>query len=321
MKGYFMKVNSNSKHIKNRIYKQFQDSIYDKAPVPAGYDLLFDYDNHESGFVGKVYIKGNHIVVVTKGTDVPSWTDWKNDFAVTLKKHVPQQFYDYLDIYKKIQNVKKIVSDVKTTWLGYSLTGTPAQLIGVLSGDETVCFAPLGAANTIGHLDEIYHNSTELQRLFPDYKGLENADTSNITNYYCEGDSIVTKNPRAQIGDVYVVPTKNILFSHLLYNWDDLSNAVLDERFSSSDNNLPGNDTLLYGNIKKTDYSSDIKNYSSGKYKSPGCPGSYPVKGYTREDGTKVRGYVRDCYKHKGKIPKLDTLPYDELEKWIREFI
>ena len=59
-----MKVNSNSKHIKNRIYKQFQDSIYDKAPVPAGYDLLFDYDNHESGFVGKVYIKENHIVPV-----------------------------------------------------------------------------------------------------------------------------------------------------------------------------------------------------------------------------------------------------------------
>lgn len=243
-----------------------------------------------------------------------------NDAAV-FRKRVSKQFYDYVDIYKKIQNVKKIVPDVKTTWLGYSLTGNPAQMMGVLTGDETVCFAPLGAGNTIGHLDEIYHNSTELQRLFPDYKGLENADTSNITNYYCEGDSIVTKNPRAQIGDVYVLPHINHKSSHHLENWGDLSDAVLDGRFSPSDNNLPGNDTLLYGNIKKTGYSSDIKNYSSGKYKSPGCPGSYPVKGYTREDGTKVRGYVRDCYKHKGKIPKLDTLPYDELEKWIREFI
>ena len=77
--------NSIVNHEKNKIYKQFQDSIYGKATVPVGYDLLFDYDNHESGFVGKVYFKGNHIVVVTKGTDVPSWTDWKNDFAVTLK--------------------------------------------------------------------------------------------------------------------------------------------------------------------------------------------------------------------------------------------
>ena len=252
--------NSIVNHEKNKIYKQFQDSIYGKATVPAGYDLLFDYDNHESGFVGKVYIKGNHIVVATKGTDIPSWTDWKNDLAVTWKKHVPQQFYDYVDIYKKIQNVKKIVPDVKTTWLGYSLTGNPAQMMGVLTGDETVCFAPLGAGNTIEHLDEIYHNNAELQRLFPDYKGLENTDTSNITNYYCEGDFFVNINRQVQIGDMYVVPTKNILFSHLLYNWGDLSDAVLDERFSPSDNNLPDNDTLLYGGIQKTGSNINLRN-------------------------------------------------------------
>ena len=316
MKGYFMKVNSNSKHIKNRIYKQFQDSIYDKAPVPAGYDLLFDYDNHESGFVGKVYIKGNHIVVATEGTDLNSLIDLMNDAAV-FRKRVSKQFYDYVDIYKKIQNVKKIVPDVKTTWLGYSLTGNPAQMMGVLTGDETVCFAPLGAGNTIEHLDEIYHNSAELQRLFPDYKGLENTDTSNITNYYCEGDFFVNINRQVQIGDVYVVPHINHKSSHHLENWGDLSDAVLDGRFSPSDNNLPDNDTLLYGGIQKTGSSSGIKSFGAGKYKSAesDCPGSYPVRGYPREDGTKVRGYVRDCYKHKGRIPKLDTLPYDELEK------
>ena len=117
---------------------------------------------------------------------------------------------------------------------------------------------------------------------------------------------------------MYVVPTKNILFSHLLYNWGDLGDAVLDERFSPSDNNLPDNDTLLYVGIQKTGSSSD-----TGKYKSAesDCPGSYPVSGYTRKDGTKVRGYVRDCYKHKGRIPKLDTLPLNELEKWVRELI
>ncbi len=313
--------NSIVNHEKNKIYKQFVEALYGSKPVPPGYDILFEYNNPDSGFIGNVYFKGNHLVVVTEGTDLTSLIDWKNDFAITLKKHVPQQFYDYLEIYKNINNLKSKHPNIKTTWLGYSLTGTPAQLMGVLTGDETVCFAPLGAANTIEYLDEIYHNSTELQRLFPEYKGLENADTSNITNYYCEDDPIVTKNPRAQIGDVYVVPHNNLGFSHYLKNWGDMNDAVLDERFSSSDNNLPGNDTLLYGSVKKTGYSSDIKNYSSGKYKSPVCPGSYPVKGYTREDGTKVSGYVRDCYKHKGKIPKLDTLPYDELEKWIREFI
>lgn len=73
--------NSIVNHEKNKIYKQFQDSIYGKATVPAGYDLLFDYDNHESGFVGKVYFKGNHIVVVTEGTELTSLIDLRNDVA------------------------------------------------------------------------------------------------------------------------------------------------------------------------------------------------------------------------------------------------
>ena len=28
------------------------------------------------------------------------------------------------------------------------------------------------------------------------------------------------------------------------------------------------------------------------------CTGRYPVSGYTREDGTKVNGYMRNCYIH-----------------------
>ena len=35
----------------------------------------------------------------------------------------------------------------------------------------------------------------------------------------------------------------------------------------------------------------------SGENQS-GCTGSYPVSGYTRDDGTKVDGYIRTCYKH-----------------------
>ena len=325
-----MKKNLNSKHVKNKIYKQFEDSIYGKAPVPAGYDLLLDYDNQESGFVGKVYMNGNHLVVVTEGTYNLSLSDWMNDYVITKRKRVPKQFYDYVDIYKKIQNVKKYVPNLKTTWLGYSLTGTPAQMMGLLTGDETVCFAPLGAGNTIAHLDEIYHNSAELQKLFPNYKGFENTDTSNITNYYCEGDPVVNVNKQAQIGDVYVVPNINNGFPHYLYNWGDLDNAILDERFSSNIvDNVSNNDRLLYGNVEKT-YTEKTKqkgiknistNYSSKNSSANNCPGSYSVKGYTREDGTKVQGYTRDCYKHKGSVPKLDNLSFEELERWIKELI
>ena len=35
----------------------------------------------------------------------------------------------------------------------------------------------------------------------------------------------------------------------------------------------------------------------SGENQS-GCTGSYPVSGYTRDDGTKADDYIRTCYKH-----------------------
>lgn len=32
--------------------------------------------------------------------------------------------------------------------------------------------------------------------------------------------------------------------------------------------------------------------------KKSGCSGSYSASGYTRNDWTKVEGYIRTCYKH-----------------------
>ena len=92
---------------------------------------------------------------------------------------------------------------------------------------------------------------------------------------------------------------------------------------------------ILYGYIQTSDVEEvpednklqkdmnilmDDKEYNNETY----CPGSYPVSGYVRSDGTKVSGYVRNCYKHSnGKTPPktLHNLPKEEMEKWIRELI
>ena len=65
-----------------------------------------------------------------------------------------------------------------------------------------------------------------------------------------------------------------------------------------------------------------MRELMDGAINNTWTPGyTYSVKGYTREDGTKVQGYTRDCHKHKGSVPKLDNLSFEELERWIKELI
>lgn len=82
----------------------------------------------------------------------------------------------------------------------------------------------------------------------------------------------------------------------------------------------------------------EVNNQIKDKSKShspKGCVGSYPVSGYTRSDGTEVKGYTRTCgakhagiskeerlagqTKYKGK--KFQDIPQDELEDAISYFI
>ena len=73
-------------------------------------------------------------------------------------------------------------------------------------------------------------------------------------------------------------------------------------------------------------------NNKSNSQSQKGCDGSYHVSGYTREDGTKVEGYTRTCYKHSGmevnrdlpekfKGKKFQDLSPDELNEAISYFI
>ena len=76
-------------------------------------------------------------------------------------------------------------------------------------------------------------------------------------------------------------------------------------------------------------------NEKGKSYTTKGCVGSYQVSGYTRADGTEVKGYTRMCgakhagmseqerlagqAKYKGK--KFQDIPQDELEQAISFFI
>ena len=68
-------------------------------------------------------------------------------------------------------------------------------------------------------------------------------------------------------------------------------------------------------------------NNGGNSHSKKGCSGTYLVSGYTREDGTKVEGYTRTCYKHSRNIPekfkgkKFQDLSPDELNEAIKFFI
>lgn len=61
------------------------------------------------------------------------------------------------------------------------------------------------------------------------------------------------------------------------------------------------------------------------------CLGSYPVSGYERKDGTKVQGYVRECFKHgnpqakshreKYKGLKLNQLTKEQLNELMDDLL
>lgn len=302
--------NNNEEIKKHEEYKQLCQYIYHNGTLlPKGYKVLGYAYNPEDGFYAEVVRKGDDVVIVTRGTEKNSFKDVLNDYVMSLGKS-PSQYFSLMELYNtQIVEMKKQEPSLKITFIGHSLGGTLSQLAGITTGEDAVTFSAFGG-----------------EGLLPD--GIKKI-SARIINYGSENDLVFLSRIDKHIGEVRLVDAVKNLSSHKLEYWKDLDDYIPyikgNEPHVTSEIDSKIRDKRhfidIINNGKSNIDDSDISTYSRGKYKSPGCPGSYPVKGYTREDGTKVRGYVRDCYKHKGKIPKLDTLPYDELEKWIREFI
>ena len=303
--------NKNKEIEKHKEYKQLCQYVYHNGtPLPENYKVLGYAYNADDGFYAEVIRKGNDIVIVTRGTEYLN--DVENDFVMSSGKP-PSQYYSLMELYNtQIAEMKKQEPNLKITFIGHSLGGTLSQLASITTGEDAVTFAAFGG-----------------EGLLPDSVKKVSA---HIINYGSEKDLVFASRIDKHIGEVRLIDSVADLSSHKLEYWENLNEYIPytkgNEQHITPETSLDIYDRryfidVIKSNKKAAGSSSDIKNYSSGKYKSTksDCPGSYPVRGYTREDGTKVRGYVRDCYKHKGRIPKLDTLPLDELEKWIQELI
>ncbi len=264
--------------------KRASIAVYGKkgASMPEGYVRKDEpVENKSNGFYGEVWQKGNDIVIVYRGTDSDGnqlsefAKDLRNDIAMA-RKNIPAQATDALALYDKIKRENKHC-DISVT--GHSLGGSLAQIVGSIRGTFAATFNAYGTKDM--------------------YKDPQNLKPDNIVNYVNEFDYIGMANAENNVGDTYSVSNnlKDWRANHQLEDMPSLEN-----RMPKTSEELKQKKEEMIASAKRIGKESIQKvgeklggtiHDTASKIKQ--CVGSYQVSGYTREDGTEIKGYVRKC--------------------------
>ena len=280
-----------------------QASIYvyhgGNAQLPLGYRVIDKAENTENGFYAEAYSNGKDIIIAYRGTDNNGirgmFSDLANDNDM-VRSQLPSQCIDAVRFYDKVANNNKN-SDITVT--GHSLGGSNAEIVSAIRGAVAVTF-----------------NAYGVRDMFTPYTRLKE---DNIVNYVNEMDGVTMVNGHNHLGKIYSVSdivehtenhSQNKLNYHKAEEMGDLSqrrertpaeikekaerihpNAIkFKDRYNSVRDTYDKSVNMVNRGIDKV-----ITTANEVKNKVSKCVGSYPVSGYTREDGTKVDGYIRTC--------------------------
>lgn len=291
--------------------KQLSIGVYNgkEKYIPKDWIKIGQQDS-QTGFHGEAFYKNGVIVLAYRGTELSGIQDIISDRQMAFKE-LPNQYFDAIDFYNK---VKSDFQNVRIVFTGHSLGGSLAQLMGNLTGNETVTFNAYGVGNLIPK------------------GGLHNV---NIRNYGNINDTVFRINLNNQIGETYIIkkglhsgfatydPIYNnyvggmdLIFHHFLGTMGNLDDSVeyvspkpltggislevdardvdtkrvmtreeiaqmSGEEFEQNEKFI--NQLLNAGNIM-TKAQADEKVFSGELIW---------VNSYTRDDGTEVRGYYR----------------------------
>ena len=274
-----------------------QASIYvyhgGNAQLPLGYRVIDKAENTENGFYAEAYSNGKDIIIAYRGTD--DWQDRMVDLDM-VRSQLPSQCIDAVRFYDKVANNNKN-SDITVT--GHSLGGSNAEIVSAIRGTVAVTF-----------------NAYGVRDMFTPYTRLKE---DNIVNYVNEMDGVTMVNGHNHLGKIYSVSdivehtenhSQNKLNYHKAEEMGDLSQrrertpAEIKEKSERIHPNVIKLKNR-YNSVRGT-YDKSVNMVNSGidkvmttankiKNKVSECVGSYPVSGYTREDGTKVDSYIRTC--------------------------
>ena len=276
-----------------------QASIYvyhgGNAQLPLGYRVIDKAENTENGFYAEAYSNGKDIIIAYRGTDNNGiramFSDLANDNDMAYSQ-LPNQCIDAVRFYDKVANNNKN-SDITVT--GHSLGGSNAEIVSAIRGSVAVTF-----------------NAYGVRDMFTPYTKLKE---DNIVNYVNEMDVLTMVNGHNHLGKIYSVSnaaehTVNKFNYHKAEEMGDLSQRIerTPAEIKEKSERIHPNVIKLknrYNSVRGT-YDKSVNMVNSGidkvmttankiKNKVSECVGSYPVSGYTREDGTKVNGYTRTC--------------------------
>lgn len=224
------------------------------------YKYVYSDANRGNGYYAQVYRndKLKTYVISYKGSDLPSPNDWLRNNANMKLGFQPSQIKDAEDTYLNLRSkLRKENNGYKVVFVGYSLGGSEAQMLGAKYGNETITFNAYGTA----HLRNMQINYTD-----------------NIVNYGNPNDWVFTDSEH--IGNVVNAPLtdqnpldkdKKIGDYHHLHTLGDLS-QMRDDQFV-------------------VDYENAINSEGQSVMKS----GEVYVHEYTRGDGTDVSSYTRSA--------------------------
>lgn len=288
-----------------------------KNSIPKDWVRFSERDNESTGFHAETFYKKGAVVISFRGTD--DYKDlFENDFLQMGRNKLPNQYVDAINYYNEIQ---KTFPSSKIVFTGHSLGGSLAQLMGNLTGNETVTFNAYGVGNLLnGNIN--YENSKNIRNYgnINDLVFMMNFDnqlghtqvinssfdddfylTKGYNGSYPQGGHDLVHHKIEHMGNLensasYVSPEEiesMILFGGVnldidLRNLDTeriITNEEIkqmsNEEFSQNENFI--NQQLMAGNIMTEMQAKEQLKAGNLIW----------VNSYTRADGTEVKGYYR----------------------------
>ena len=284
--------------------KELCNGVYPKKRKSLPKDWIpFDRYEDKNGFYGEAFYNKNTIAIVFRGSN--DTKDWISNIEMGAKQ-LPWQYWTAQSFYNKI-NAEFPNSEIVFT--GHSLGGSLAQILGNETGNETVTFNAYGTGNIIN----INPNNLE-----------------NIRNYGHGRDVVFKSNFLNHIGNIYILNNEvgkipNDLKYHFLQNLGNLkdrkvyTNEMREQCEKETPSVLCGESS--YSSFQYYDRNRILTNEEIGEM----SPKEYNenenfirqllefgnimpeaaakekvrlgeliwVNGYTRDDGTEVKGYYR----------------------------
>lgn len=164
--------------------KALAQGVYkgNEKSIPKDWIKITEKDNKKTGFHAEAFFKNGKIAISIRGTDEKYNDLLKEDILHLGLKRIPSQYVDTQDFYKEI---KKDFPNKEIVFIGHSLGGSLAQLMGNKTGCETVTFNAYGVADILD--------------------GNIIRDNNNIRNYGNSLDKVFNENINNHLGKIYKI--------------------------------------------------------------------------------------------------------------------